>query len=72
MNKPKILPPTYFLIALLAIPLLHFWLPVLRIIPTPWNGLGILFILAGITVELSADRLFHLARLYPFMNIQGV
>jgi protein-S-isoprenylcysteine O-methyltransferase Ste14 len=61
MNKPKVLPPTYFLIALLAIPLLHFLLPLLKVIPSPWNLLGILFILVGILFELTADRLFHQA-----------
>jgi hypothetical protein len=35
MNRPKVLPPAYFLIALLAIPLLHFLLPLLQIIPQP-------------------------------------
>jgi hypothetical protein len=27
MNKPKVMPSVYFLIALLAIPMLHFLLP---------------------------------------------
>ncbi len=61
MNKPKVMPPTYFLIALLAIPLLHFLLPILKIIPAPWNLFGILFILAGIVFELAADRMFQQA-----------
>ena len=61
MNKPKVFPPTYFLIALLAIPILHFLLPLMKIIPAPWNWFGILFILLGITIELAADRLFHQA-----------
>jgi protein-S-isoprenylcysteine O-methyltransferase Ste14 len=55
------LPPSYFLIALLAIPILHFLLPLLKIIPSPWNLPGIVFTLAGIAIELSADRLFHQA-----------
>jgi protein-S-isoprenylcysteine O-methyltransferase Ste14 len=59
MNKPKIMPPTYFLISLLVIPLLHFLLPMIRIIPSPWNVLGVLFVLAGIAMDLAADRLFH-------------
>lgn len=61
MNKPKVMPPTYFLAALLAIPCLHFLLPIIRIIPSPWNLTGILFILAGIVIELAADRMFHQA-----------
>jgi len=61
MHKPKVLPPTYFLIALLAVPILHFLLPLLKIIPAPWNLFGILFILLGIIMELAADRLFHQA-----------
>jgi protein-S-isoprenylcysteine O-methyltransferase Ste14 len=61
MNKPKVMPPSYFLIALLAIPLLHFMLPLLKIIPSPWNLFGMLFILVGIAFELTADRLFRQA-----------
>jgi len=61
MTKPKVFPPTYFLLGLLAIPLLHFLLPLLKIIPSPWNLFGVLFILIGIGIDLAADRLFHQA-----------
>ncbi len=61
MNKPKIMPTTYFLIALLVIPILNFLLPIIRIVPSPWNLPGILFILVGIVIELAADRLFQQA-----------
>jgi protein-S-isoprenylcysteine O-methyltransferase Ste14 len=61
MKKPKVMPPVYFLIVLLAIPLLHFLLPIVKIIPAPWNLFGILFILIGIFFELAGERLFHQA-----------
>ena len=74
MNRPKVLPPTYFLIALLAIPLLHFLLPLLQIIPQPWNLFGIFFIMVGIVFELAADRLFHQAgtTVMPFAESQAL
>jgi protein-S-isoprenylcysteine O-methyltransferase Ste14 len=59
MNKPKLLPPSYLLIALLAVPLLHFLLPLLKIIPGLWSLFGLLFILVGSFFELAAERLFH-------------
>ncbi|MGD0751758.1 MAG: isoprenylcysteine carboxylmethyltransferase family protein [Anaerolineales bacterium] len=61
MTKPKMVPPGYFLNALLAILLLHFLLPLMKIIPAPWNLLGILFVMAGFALELAADQLFHQA-----------
>jgi protein-S-isoprenylcysteine O-methyltransferase Ste14 len=74
MNKPKVLPPTYFLIALLAIPLLHFLLPLLKVIPQPWSLFGIFFILFGIVLELVTDRLFHQAgtTVMPFAESQAL
>jgi protein-S-isoprenylcysteine O-methyltransferase Ste14 len=59
MKDPKILPPAYLLIAMISMVVLHFVLPIVRLIPAPWNVLGIVFLLAGITLELLADSLFH-------------
>jgi protein-S-isoprenylcysteine O-methyltransferase Ste14 len=59
MSLKKVLPPTYLLIALLAMVAVHFILPVLRIIPAPWVLLGILPLALGIAVDIQADTLFH-------------
>ena len=59
MNRSKILPPTYLLIALLAMPVLHFLIPIVKIVPFPWNTLGVIFLLFGIALNLISDRRFH-------------
>ena len=59
MNRSKILPPTYLLIALLAMPVLHFLVPIVKIAPIPWNTLGIIFLFFGIALNLVSDRRFH-------------
>jgi protein-S-isoprenylcysteine O-methyltransferase Ste14 len=59
MNTPKTLPPAYTLVALLAMLLLHFVLPAGRILPAPWNLLGILLLVLGIALNIQADNLFH-------------
>jgi protein-S-isoprenylcysteine O-methyltransferase Ste14 len=59
MNTPKIFPPTYTLIALLAMVTLHFVLPVGRILLAPWVLLGILPMVLGIALNIQADNLFH-------------
>ena len=57
--KKKILPPVYLFACLVAMPLLHFLLPVKSIIPVPYNLAGVVFIAAGIWLNLWADRLFQ-------------
>jgi hypothetical protein len=42
MKTKPILPPTYPLVALVAMLALHFAFPSLRIIAAPWNLLGLL------------------------------
>ena len=59
MNRSKILPPTYLLIALLAMPTLHFLVPIVKIISFPWNTLGVIFLLCGVALNLVSDRRFH-------------
>lgn len=58
MGKPKrLLPPVYFLTAILSMAALHFLFPIKRIIPSSYSGSGLL-ILLGIIVILWAARLF--------------
>jgi protein-S-isoprenylcysteine O-methyltransferase Ste14 len=59
MNPQKTTPLFYLLVGILVIPLLHFLVPVWRLIPIPWNGLGIILVGAGIFLNLSADQLLH-------------
>ena len=59
MKDKKVLPPTYLLAAILLMLVLHFLLPVYKIVPIPWNLLGIVPLACGIALNLIADRAFH-------------
>jgi protein-S-isoprenylcysteine O-methyltransferase Ste14 len=61
MNKPKIYPPSYLLVFLLTELALQFLLPVLKIVPSPWNAFGVIFLIAGIVMTVQADGLFRRA-----------
>lgn len=58
----KIMPTTYLLLAILLCIALHWLAPIAFIISAPWNLLGILPVLFGIWINLSADRAFKLAK----------
>ena len=62
MKDKKVLPPTYLLVAIVLMLVLHFLLPVYRFIPIPWNILGIVPLACGIALNLVADRAFHHAQ----------
>jgi protein-S-isoprenylcysteine O-methyltransferase Ste14 len=49
------------LVAILLVIALNFSLPGLTLIPSPWTLLGILPILTGLALSLSADQTFHRA-----------
>jgi protein-S-isoprenylcysteine O-methyltransferase Ste14 len=59
MKTTKLLPPTYLLIAVFAMIVLHFGFPGAVIIPPLWKLLGIVFIAVGITINIIADGKFH-------------
>jgi protein-S-isoprenylcysteine O-methyltransferase Ste14 len=59
MKAKKIMPTTYLLISIVAMIALHFLFPAMRIIPPPWNLLGIIPLALGVTINLIADRAFH-------------
>ena len=59
MKKISLLPTGYLLIAMLLILLIHFILPLTRLIPIPWNLVGILPLGFGIWINLAADKAFH-------------
>ena len=61
MKYTKILPPTYLLIAMMAMLALHFLFPIAWIVPPLWNLLGLVFLVAGVIINLIADKAFHQA-----------
>jgi len=62
VKDKKVLPPTYLLVAIVLMLVLHFLLPVYKIIPIPWNTFGIVPLACGIALNLVADRAFHQAQ----------
>lgn len=54
----KILPPTYLLVAIILILLLHFTFPVATFVLNPLNLIGLLPLLIGVALNLLADRDF--------------
>jgi len=56
MPIKKILPPTYVLIAIVIMAVLHLLFPVTVIISLPWNVIGLLPLLLGIGINLMADN----------------
>lgn len=57
----KIEPLTLLFLSLIAMVGLHFFLPIYRVIPVPFNYIGLPLILAGIILNIWADRLFKKA-----------
>lgn len=54
----KILPTTYFFIGVCSILIFHFIIPVIQIIYMPWKLSGLVLIIVGIYLNLSADNNF--------------
>ena len=59
MKGKKVLPPTYLLVSIVIMLATHFLLPVPKIIPMPWNVLGIVPLACGIALNLAADKAFR-------------
>jgi protein-S-isoprenylcysteine O-methyltransferase Ste14 len=75
----RIMPPTFFLGAIILAAILHFLLPGRRIFFFPWRWLGLFPLIVGIILNLLADQLFknHNTAVKPFeepkaMIIDGV
>jgi protein-S-isoprenylcysteine O-methyltransferase Ste14 len=66
----KIMPTAYLLAAILAIVLLNITIPILHILPSPWNLLGLLPLAFGLWINLAADRAFKQAKttVKPFQS----
>jgi protein-S-isoprenylcysteine O-methyltransferase Ste14 len=52
------LPPAYLFMSLAGMTLLHHFIPLMQVIPYPWNASGLLPLAAGIGLNLKADSLF--------------
>ena len=62
MKTKRTLPPTYLLISIVTMSLLHFLAPVSAVIPYPWTLLGAVPLIAGATFNLLADSAFKRAQ----------
>jgi protein-S-isoprenylcysteine O-methyltransferase Ste14 len=61
-RKTKLLPPSYLLIGILLMMVLHYLFPIMTLVPKPWILMGLFLIILGIWINLQADRLFNKAR----------
>ncbi len=62
MKRRAVLPPTYLWAAVVLMVALHFLVPVTRIIPFPWQLIGILPLVLGVALNVTADKAFRDAR----------
>lgn len=58
-NRKPVLPPTYLLAAILVMFPLHFFLPGLKLLFSPWNLLGTLPLAFGVMMSTLAEKQFH-------------
>jgi protein-S-isoprenylcysteine O-methyltransferase Ste14 len=58
MKSTKIMPPTWLLIAIIAMLILNFVFPAAWIIPPLWNLMGLMFLASGVMLNLIADNTF--------------
>jgi protein-S-isoprenylcysteine O-methyltransferase Ste14 len=59
--KKRIMPTTYLLLAIIIMIPLGWFFPIVQWIHYPWNLLGIIPLIAGVVLNLAADRKFHQA-----------
>ena len=64
----KVLPPIYFLAALILGIVLHFLFPVRQFLDFPWRLLGLVPLVIGIILNLVSDHMFkkHSTTVKPF------
>ena len=58
MKRPRIMPPVYLLLAILAMVALHYTLPGRQLIDGPWRWAGVAPIAAGLGLVVWVARLF--------------
>lgn len=70
MDSTRPLPPTYFMLGLVAMLALHLLLPVARLVGSPWRYAGVPPVALGVFLNLWADGLFkrHGTEVKPFRD----
>ena len=58
MNKGKLLPPVYLVIALVLALAFDYYAPVARVVPAPWNWAGVALVAAGLALIVSQAIVF--------------
>ena len=58
IRRIRIVPPVYLAAAVAVMIALAWWLPGARIVPAPWNWLGLVPVFGGIGLGIVAARLF--------------
>lgn len=68
MHRARLTPLHYLLLAIGCMVALHLILPLISLIPAPWELLGVLPLLLGIALNLAADAAFrrHGTTVKPF------
>ncbi len=59
MNGSKVFPPTYLLIAIGVMVVLHFVFPLMTVVSLPWNLSGIVPLVVGVAINIVADNTFR-------------
>jgi protein-S-isoprenylcysteine O-methyltransferase Ste14 len=62
MKPARLMPTSWLLIALVTMVALRFLLPLTKIVPGPWNLLGIIPLALGVAMNLVADGAFRKAK----------
>ena len=57
-HRPRVIPPVYFLGAILMMTGLHFFVPTRTIVVAPYNYLGVLIIVVGVGMAAWGARTF--------------
>lgn len=74
MKRHRVLPPVYFFICVMAAYVLHRYLPLVAVVPSPVNWAGAVLVAAGLGIALWASVLFKLAGtpVVPFTQSKAV
>lgn len=60
-EQRKLVPPVYMLLALLAMAVLHYVIPLASILEPPYSYVGVIPLVVGITICATAARMFDRA-----------
>jgi protein-S-isoprenylcysteine O-methyltransferase Ste14 len=59
VRKTKMVPPIWLALAIATMAAINYFVPVARLIPSPWNWLGVIPLLAGVALAVSGASLFN-------------